>query len=209
MTVTVDLTACVAMAAELLAPGRRTVLGITGAPGVGKSTVVQAILDGLGPSAALLPMDGFHLAQRELERLGRASRKGAPDTFDVGGYVAALRRARAGEDVYVPEFRREIEEPVAGAILIPADVPLVVTEGNYLLTPVGGWQAVRPLLDVSWFLTVDDAVRRERLVARHVRFGRSQAEAEAWVAATDDPNADLVARGADLADRVLMRAVED
>src|SRR5438067_2220717 len=128
---------CIARAMALLASGGRRVLGIAGAPGSGKSTLARAVADSLGEQAVVVPMDGFHLANAELARLGRAARKGAPDTFDAAGYVALLRRLRSApvtrETVYAPAFRREIEEPVAGAIAVPPDVPLVITEGNYLL----------------------------------------------------------------------------
>ena len=105
-------------------------------------------------------MDGFHLAQEELVRLGRRDRMGAPDTFDAAGYVALLRRLRAGgeEVVYAPAFRREIEEPIAGAIAVPPTVPLVVTEGNYLLLDGAGWTGVRALLDEAWYV---DGRRRD------------------------------------------------
>src|SRR5438309_3286446 len=122
-------------ARALAASGRRRLLGLTGMPGAGKSTVAARLVEDLGDLAVLVPMDGFHLANDELIRLGRRDRKGAPDTFDAAGYVALLRRLRehAQEVVYAPEFRRQIEEPVAGAIPVPPDVPLIVTEGNYLL----------------------------------------------------------------------------
>jgi pantothenate kinase len=126
-------------ARRLAAGGRRALLGITGPPGGGKSTLASAIASELGDQAVLVGMDGFHLAQSELVRLGRAGRKGAPDTFDAAGYVALLRRLRdASEDVvYAPEFRREIEEPINAAVAVPRDVPLVITEGNYLLVDEG------------------------------------------------------------------------
>jgi pantothenate kinase len=152
-------------------------------------------------------MDGFHLAQAELERLGRAARKGAPDTFDSAGFVALLRRLRApvaGETVYAPVFRREIEEPVAGAIGVPDTVRLVITEGNYLLLDEHGWAPVRGLLDASWYVGVDDALRRRRLVERHVRFGRTPAEAEAWAESTDEPNARRIAATRERADWTVM-----
>lgn len=180
---------------QLVASGQRRILGLTGAPGAGKSTLAQAILDALPGQAVVVPMDGFHLANVELARLGRASRKGAEDTFDSAGYVALLARLRAqqhGEIVYAPTFRREIEEPIAGAIPVAHDMPLIVTEGNYLLLERGHWKAVRPLLDEAWYVDVDPALRKQRLIARHMQFGRDQAAATDWVEHTDEVNAALI-----------------
>lgn len=149
-------------------------------------------------------MDGFHLADDELRRLGRHDRKGAPDTFDAAGYVDLLRRLRDCRDevVYAPLFRRELELAEAGALAVPRDVPLVVTEGSYLLAG-GPFAAVRGLLDQVWFLDVDPDARRRRLVARHERHGRSPDAARAWVEHTDEPNAALVERTRDRADLVV------
>src|SRR5262245_1678528 len=107
----------VARAAGLVSGGARRLLGVCGAPGAGKSTLAGALATALGRRAVVAPMDGFHLAQAELDRLGRADRKGAPDTFDAAGYVALLRRLRTATEpvVYAPRFHREIEEPIAGA----------------------------------------------------------------------------------------------
>jgi pantothenate kinase len=176
----------------LLADGQRRLLGLVGAPGSGKSTLAQALLDALPGRAQVVPMDGFHLANVELQRLGRAGSKGAPDTFDSAGYVALLRRLREQRDdeiVYAPEFRREIEEPIAGAIAVLPQTRLVITEGNYLLLDEGPWAQVAPLLDEVWYVEVDDRLRRERLVRRHEQFGRDREAALAWVAGTDEPNA--------------------
>ncbi|WP_435842416.1 nucleoside/nucleotide kinase family protein [Streptomyces laurentii] len=178
--------------------GRRRVLGIAGPPGAGKSTLAAELVARLDGAAVLVPMDGFHLAQAELERLGRAGRKGAPDTFDVAGYTALLTRLRAtepGVTVYAPAFHRDLEEPVAGAIPVPPDIPLVITEGNYLLHDEGPWAAVLPLLDEAWYTDLDDRTRVARLVARHIRFGKTPAHAERWVAGSDEANARLVVRG--------------
>lgn len=198
-----DFMALVHQAQALAQSGQRRILGLVGAPGAGKSTIAERLLAALGEQAVLVPMDGFHLANVELARLGRSARKGAPDTFDVAGYVALLQRLRrqsADEIIYAPTFRREIEEPIAGAIPILARTPLVITEGNYLLLPELGWQQVRPLLDLSCYLAVPDLVRRERLCWRHQQFGRSPAEAEAWVLSTDEPNAERIAAHRHLAD---------
>ncbi|WP_240138277.1 nucleoside/nucleotide kinase family protein [Streptomyces sp. MUM 178J] len=192
-------------ARALAADGRRRLLGIAGAPGAGKSTLAGQIVDALDGLAALVPMDGFHLARSELDRLGRTARKGAPDTFDAAGYTALLTRLRTPREpaVYAPAFDREIEEPVAGSIRVAADVPLVVTEGNYLLHDEGEWAAVRPLLDEVWFVDLDDAVRVPRLIRRHMRFGKERSHAERWVRDSDEPNARLVSRGRARADLVV------
>nr|WP_026058001.1 nucleoside/nucleotide kinase family protein [Streptomyces sp. SS] len=196
----------VARARALAEPGGRRVLGLAGAPGAGKSTLAGRLVARLGGLAALVPMDGFHLARAELERLGRAGRKGAPDTFDAAGYTALLARLRTpvpGTTVYAPAFDRALEEPVAGSIAVPPDVPLVVTEGNYLLHDEGPWAAVLPLLDEAWYLDLDARSRIPRLVERHVRFGKDRALAERWVRESDEANARLVARGRDRAHLVV------
>lgn len=195
-----------ARAHRLAVPGRRRILGIAGPPGAGKSTLAERLVGGLGGLAVLVPMDGFHLAQAELDRLGRAYRKGAPDTFDAAGYAALLRRLRTPGDqgpVYAPAFDRTLEEPIAGAIPVPPDIPLVVTEGNYLLHDDGPWAPVRRLLDEVWFLDLEPDVRVRRLVDRHVRFGKPRPYAERWVAESDETNARLVDRGRDRADLVV------
>jgi pantothenate kinase len=183
----------VGRAAALAVPGGRALLGLTGPPGAGKSTLAAALVGELGDGAVLVPMDGFHLADPELDRLGRRSRKGAPDTFDAAGYVALLRRLRERSDevVYAPVFHREREQAVAGELAVPRTVPLVVTEGNYLLAD-GPFAPVRELLDECWYVDLDPEERVSRLVARHVTHGRSPEQARAWVLGSDERNALLV-----------------
>jgi pantothenate kinase len=200
----VEAPAALARARRLAAAGRRVLLGIAGPPGAGKSTLAAELAGALGASAAVVPMDGFHLAGAELERLGRADRKGAPDTFDAAGYVALLRRLRAADEpvVYAPAFRREIEEPIAGAVPVPASVPLVITEGNYLLLD-GAWAPVAGLLDACWYVEPDEALRVERLVRRHIAHGKPPAVAAAWVERSDRRNAEVVAATRPRADLVV------
>ncbi|MCL3860628.1 nucleoside/nucleotide kinase family protein [Actinotalea sp. K2] len=197
--------ALLARARRLAADGGRRILGITGPPGAGKSTIAEALALELADVARLVSMDGFHLAEAELTRLGRRDRKGAPDTFDALGYVALLRRLRAADEpvVYAPHFDRSIEEAIAGSIPVPQDVPLVITEGNYLLVPDGPWAAVRSLLDECWYVAPDEDVRMERLVARHERFGRSPEDARERSLGSDQRNAEVIARTRELADLIV------
>ncbi len=185
-------------------PGR-VVVGICGAPGAGKSTLAQRLVTALGDEAVYLGMDGYHLAQAELVRLDRAARKGAPDTFDAAGYVHLLRRIRdqADETVYAPEFRREIEEPIAGAVPIHPRHRYVITEGNYLLLGSRPWSQVRGLLTEAWFLAPAESLRRDRLIARHRAFGRSLDEARERTLGSDERNAVLINATRPSADLVL------
>lgn len=177
-------------------------LGITGAPGAGKSTLAALLAARLG--ATVVPMDGFHLADAELVRRGLRDRKGAPETFDAEGYAALLARVRGREPlVMAPSFERGLEQPLAGALPIRGDAALVVTEGNYLLLEDGAWPRVREQLDTVWHVVTDEALRLERLVARHVAFGKSPADARAWVERVDQPNAVLIEAAASRADTVL------
>lgn len=192
-------------ARALAATGRRTMLGITGPPGSGKSTLAEELVSAVGPAARLVAMDGFHLAEAELRRLGRRDRKGAPDTFDPAGFVALLQRLRARSEpvVYAPRFDRAIEEAIGGAIAVPRETALVVVEGNYLLLDSGGWGGVRHLLDECWYINLPEGERHTRLHARHVHFGRTPEEAWARTLGSDERNAELIESSRDRADLVI------
>ncbi len=197
-----SLDAVIAHLADL--PGPRLLVGIAGAPGAGKSTAAEAIVAAL-PDAALVPMDGYHLPQARLRELGRRDRMGAPDTFDVPAFVALLRHLRvSGAMALARGFDREIEEPVIDAIPIPPEKRIVVVEGNYLVHDADGWEQVAPLLDETFVLTVDDDVRRARLIDRHMRFGKSAQDARAWALGPDEANARLIAATASRADHEIV-----
>ena len=186
---------------ETATPSRR-ILGIAGEPGAGKSTIAAALAAQLG--ASLLPMDGYHLPQAVLRDLGRRDRMGAPDTFDIDGFVRTLADLRlSSATVLAPEFDREIEEAVADAIAIPPEVGTVIVEGNYLLLDSGGWDRVGALLDAVFFVEVDHSIRLLRLINRHVRFGKTQDDARAWALGPDEDNARLIAATAARADHVI------
>lgn len=190
--------------ARALGPGR-VLLGICGAPGAGKSTLAERLVEALGDEAVYVGMDGFHLAQVELERLNRTERKGAPDTFDAAGYVNLLARLKSHPDttVYAPQFRREIEEPIAGAVPVAPEHRIVVTEGNYLLLTANPWHEVRTLLTETWFLSPEETLRRDRLIARHQAYGRSLEQARERTLGSDERNAVLINATRERADLLL------
>ncbi|VEP39744.1 MULTISPECIES: nucleoside/nucleotide kinase family protein [Tessaracoccus] len=203
--ITATLDDLVARAAHLAQRPGRTLLGIVGAPGAGKSTVCEALSTGLGEQAVVVGMDGFHLDNEVLIALGRRQRKGAPDTFDVPGYLSLLNRLRAtAEDVtYAPRFDRALEMAIGSAVPVPRTTPLVITEGNYLLYDGGGWEDVREALDEVWYLDVSDQELRNRLVARRMSYGESHEAALDWVQGVDEANASVVAQGRHHADLII------
>jgi len=202
----VEIQQAVAGLRSQLTSGRRFLLGVAGSPGSGKSTFSACLADALGTGSALVvPMDGFHLGNAIIDGTPLRQRKGAPDTFDVGGYLSLLQRlARRDEDVvYAPDFRRTIDEPVAASLAIPATVPVIITEGNYLLNEDPRWQQVRAQLDEVWFIDTPHDVRLARLVERHMFYGMDRAAAEAWANGPDAANARLIEATRSRASRVI------
>jgi len=191
-------------AAALASGGRRAILGIAGAPAAGKTTLAEQLVQALD-AVAHVPMDGFHLADVELERLGARDRKGAPDTFDALGYAALLRRLREDEDdiIYAPGFERVIEQPIAGTIPIHRSARLIVSEGNYLLVDDPRWRRVKPLFDEVWYADLDHEERLRRLVDRHMRFGKDESRAVEWATGTDESNAQIILATRDRADLII------
>ena len=206
-------------ARALVADGRRAVLGIAGPPAAGKTTLAQELVAALaaepppgltaGAWVAHVPMDGFHLADAELERLGLRDRKGAPETFDALGYAALLRRLVADDDdvIYAPGFERVLEQPIAGAIGIERPARLIISEGNYLLLDEPRWRPVRELAAEIWYADLDEPERLRRLIDRHVRFGKDESAAIAWATGTDEHNARLITATRERADLIVPAAL--
>jgi pantothenate kinase len=188
-------------------PGR-FVLGITGPPGAGKSTLAGALVARVvdeGRKAGLAPLDGFHLSNETLDSLGLLSVKGAPETFDAEGFVGYLRRLRDDPRTTVlwPDFDRREERAVPDAISIVASTRLVITEGNYLLLEQPPWHEVRKLLDQAWYLDVPTEILRRRLIDRAMAYGRPADHAVRHVDGSDLRNAELIARTKHLADMII------
>lgn len=185
-------------AARLLGVGgRRRILGIAGAPASGKSTLAVWLLERLSEDypgrVAVLGMDAFHLAQRIIDRRDQAVIKGAPETFDGLGYLRLLERITGtDETVYAPEFERAIEDSIAQAVEIAPETSLIITEGNYLLLDADPWRQVRAALDEVWYIALDEPVRQQRLLARHLSFGHAPDAARERTYGSDQRNAELI-----------------
>ena len=184
----------------------RALVGIVGKPGAGKSTLSAYLLQELKSSeVTVVPMDGYHLSNAVLQELGRADRKGAPDTFDVAGFASLLQRIRTEKtvDIYYPVFDRAIEESIAAQGVVTQETKVVIVEGNYLLHDNGGWEAIADLLDEIWFINVDDEKRLARLIARHIAYGKSPEDAQSWSRGSDEVNARTIAAGSSRAHAVI------
>jgi pantothenate kinase len=202
-----------ALVEPLLRPGARTIVGIAGPPGAGKSTLAADLADAVararGPgSAVAVPMDGFHLSNVELKRLGLADRKGALPTFDAAGFVHLLERLhRRDELVYAPAYSRVVHESIGGVIPVPPAVGLVVVEGNYLLVPEQPWLRARTIYDLAIYLDFATPERVAGLIRRQLDFGLDAAAARDWVERSDEANAQVIAATRQYADAVLVRSV--
>ena len=184
----------------------RVLIGIIGKPGAGKSTLSKFLMAKLPKEfVTVVPMDGYHLSNKVLKDLKRADRKGAPDTFDVAGFISLVKRIRSEQtqNIYYPIFDRAIEESIAAQGVVTSATKVVIVEGNYLLHDDGGWEVCNDLLDESWIVDVDDDKRISRLISRHIAYGKDPEAAKAWAKGTDEVNAKLIERGRNRADFVV------
>jgi len=184
----------------------RVLIGIIGKPGAGKSTLSKFLMAKLPKEfVTVVPMDGYHLSNKVLKDLKRADRKGAPDTFDVAGFISLVKRIRSEQtqNIYYPIFDRAIEESIAAQGVVTSATKVVIVEGNYLLHDDDGWEVCNDLLDESWMVDVDDDKRISRLISRHIAYGKDPEAAKAWAKGTDEVNAKLIERGRTRADFVV------
>jgi len=181
-----------------IAESKRTIIGIIGKPGGGKSTLSKYLLKGMDPTlVSVVPMDGFHLSNEVLKELGRSDRKGAQDTFDVKGFTSLISRIKSdgADPIYYPVFDRSIEESIAAQGVVYPSTRVVIVEGNYLMHDKDGWQEISPLLDQSWYAFLDEDLRISRLISRHIAFGKDPESAKAWAKGSDQVNAELIEIG--------------
>lgn len=187
-----------AIVVERAKKSNRTIIGIVGKPGGGKSTLSKYLLKGMDPAiVSVVPMDGFHLSNKVLKELGRSERKGAQDTFDVNGFTALIKRIKldSSDPIYYPVFDRSIEESIAAQGVVYPSTRVVIVEGNYLMHDRDGWQEISPLLDQSWYAFLDEDIRISRLISRHIAFGKDPESAKAWAKGSDQINAELIETG--------------
>jgi len=187
-----------AIVVECASASTRTIIGIIGKPGGGKSTLSKYLLKGMDPTlVSVVPMDGFHLSNKVLKELGRSDRKGAQDTFDVKGFTTLIQRIKmdSAEPIYYPIFDRSIEESIAAQGVVHPSTRVVIVEGNYLMHDRDGWQEISPLLDQSWYAFLDEDIRISRLISRHIAFGKDPDSAKAWAKGSDQVNAELIETG--------------
>ena len=173
----------------------RSIIGIVGKPGAGKSTVVSEIEKRFDPSqVCVIPMDGYHLSNETLIELGRRDRKGAPDTFATKAFISLISKVKNDHtsEHRFPIFHREIEASKKDEGIVPIGAKVIVIEGNYLFSEEHNWNGVFPLLDHTWFIEIDNEVRMQRLIARHVKYGKTPEEAEYWSRGSDEANAQYI-----------------
>ncbi len=181
----------------------RFLVALAGPPGAGKSTLAAALVAALGTGSKAVPMDGFHYDDAILLARNARQRKGAPDTFDVQGFLHLLRRLRVETEVAIPLFDRDLEISRAGADIITATDRILIVEGNYLLLNEPPWTEAAPLFDLTVWIDVPEAELDRRLVTRWAHHGKSLAEARAWIDSNDLPNIRRVVAGSRAADVVL------
>lgn len=184
----------------------RVMVGLCGPPGTGKSTVAGALREAVGEErTVVVPLDGYHLASNLIAGTEKADRRGAIDTFDAASFAVLVERLRAADEdvVYAPTFERDLEEPINASLAVPRSCDVVLVEGNYLLAEGDAWKRVQVCLDEVWYLDTDPDLRRQRLVDRHVEFGKAPDVARAFVENSDEVNARLIASTRHLADRVV------
>jgi pantothenate kinase len=189
--------------------GRRVLIGVAGGPGAGKSTIAAQVVDALNAtapgSAALVPMDGFHMRHKKLEALGTVKDKGAPHTFEGAAFAAYLGRLKSATGpVSGPSYSRQIEDVVDDAFTVGAEAKILIVEGNYLLLANPPWDAIKPLLDLAVFVHVDREKVRARLMKRHAEAGLFTEERNReHIARVDLPNYDLIELSAPRSDLVI------
>ena len=178
--------------AELAQTGQRVIIAVAGPAGSGKSTVAEALADALGPTAAVVPMDGFHLDNHILAARGLLARKGAPETFDANGFVTLIQRLKAQDEVVIPVFDRQRDIAIAGARVIDASHRILLVEGSYLLLDKQPWSQLAPLWDLTIALDVPMDMLEQRLIDRWLAHDHTADQAKARALANDIPNARYV-----------------
>lgn len=173
----------------------RVLIAIAGPPGSGKSTVGKLLTDLMNKNlmkTSLVPMDGFHLDNETLEKSNLLERKGAPETFDIGGFLSLIKELRSKNDIKVPLFDRSADKVIKDGQIISREQDYLVIEGNYLLLDRELWRDLSKYWDYKIFIKIEQTVLKSRLIERWLGENLTYSEAEARVVNNDLINANLV-----------------
>jgi pantothenate kinase len=189
----------------------RFIVGIAGGPGSGKSAFAVRLKELINSKstksnsdlAQTFPMDGFHRKNSELESTGLLSVKGAPETFDVEGYLLILKRIRLGENLKAPIYSREAHDIIDNALPIEPHHKIIITEGNYLFYDAEGWCEIKDIIDLKIYINAAKGVCEKRLLERHMRGGKTEVEALEKIKMVDMENYDLIDQTKKYADEVI------
>lgn len=186
----------------------RLVVGIGGGPGSGKSTFAVKLKELINSKAKvdlvqIFPMDGFHRKNIELERYGLLSVKGTPETFDLEGYRSMLNRIKLGENLKAPIYSREDHDVINNALPIEPHHKIIITEGNYLFADMEGWCEIKDIIDLKIYIEAEKGACEKRLLERHMRGGKTEAEALEKIKMVDMENYDLIDQTKKYADKII------
>jgi pantothenate kinase len=173
----------------------RVLVAISGAPASGKTTLAAEVARRMTEQKCqtiVVPMDGFHLGNALLESRGILARKGAPETFDVDGFVHLITRLKSNADVIAPQFDRVRDIAIAGSVMVPRECPVIIIEGNYLLLNETPWATLTGLWDLKVHLSVPLPELRARLIQRWLKHNLSPTAATHRAESNDIPNAERV-----------------
>ena len=172
---------------------QRFIIAIAGPPGAGKSTLSEQLVTMLktrSRHSRIISMDGFHLENSTLKRLGLFDKKGSPTTFDVPAFIQVMKRLAAYEsDVAIPKFDRKKDISIERASIVSTQDKILIVEGNYLLLNDEQWVELQDIWDETVFINPGMDILEKRLIDRWLSYGMDNESAKNRAFGNDIPNA--------------------